>query len=116
MQKAVDGTGLIFLQTENIRFSGDSSRLTFDDTTGEIKGGSFGETIRGTDNSVDLLKGEGGNDIIVSYGGPSGSSIDVIEGGLGNDTLISVGANTKATGGSGSDYFAYGAKIGIIFK
>ena len=112
MQKAVDGTGLIFLQTENIRFSGDSSRLTFDDTTGEIKGGSFGETIRGTDNSADLLKGEGGNDIIVSYGGPSVSSIDVIEGGLGNDTLISVGANTKATGGSGSDYFAYGARSG----
>ena len=39
-------------------FSGDGSRISFDDTTGEISGGI--DVLRGTDHSIDVLKGEGG--------------------------------------------------------
>ena len=68
MQKVTGGTGLIFIQAESVRFSGDGSRISFDDTTGEISGGAFSDVLRGTDHSVDILKGEGGNDVLVSYG------------------------------------------------
>ena len=92
------GTGLIFIQAESVRFSGDGSRISFDDTTGEISGGAFSDVLRGTDHSVDILKGEGGNDVLVSYGAPN-NEMDILDGGFGADTLISLGANTKMTGG-----------------
>jgi Cadherin-like domain/Calx-beta domain/RTX calcium-binding nonapeptide repeat (4 copies) len=55
-------------------------------------------TVKGFDNSDDVINGQGGNDII---NGKSGN--DLLRGGAGNDTLFGGAGNDILRGGTGND-------------
>ena len=106
MQKAVGSNGLIAVQAENIRFSEDLVRLSFDKTDGSISVGAFNDVIKGTHFGSDNISGEVENDVLIGFGAPN-HGFDTLDGGLGNDTIVTVGSNVKARGGEGNDTFGY---------
>jgi len=57
-------------------------------------------TVRGFDNSNDVINGEGGNDLLEGRGGD-----DFLRGGDGNDTLVGGAGNDTLEGGLGADRF-----------
>jgi Ca2+-binding RTX toxin-like protein len=56
----------------------------------------------------DILKGGGGNDLIVSGFGKAQFGVDWLEGGDGDDRLISGSGNDRLVGGSGNDWLKAG--------
>ena len=103
-QKTSDSSGLIFVQSEVVRFSDDASWFEFNQTTGQIEGGIFDDQFQGTSLVTDSFSGGYGNDTLNGFGGKS-DSYDLLDGGQGDDIIIAEGGNTEARGGLGHDQF-----------
>ncbi len=85
-------------------FSGNDTIYGTSFTNGEDEGG-LGETVTG-----DLLRGLGGNDRILGYGGD-----DELWGGAGNDTLEGGDDDDVLVGGSGTDQVAGGDGNDVLY-
>ncbi|MFL2803155.1 MAG: hypothetical protein ACJ0DD_10465 [Paracoccaceae bacterium] len=103
-QKESDTSGYIYIQSEIVRFTGDSSWLSFDEVSGSLTGSISSDHMKGTSFTKDMINGDWGNDILEGFGG-LGHTYDVVDGGGGDDTIIASGNNTEAIGGEGKDVF-----------
>jgi Ca2+-binding RTX toxin-like protein len=65
-------------------------------------------TVKGFDNSNDVINGQGGNDTLYGLSGN-----DLLRGGIGNDTLIGGRGNDYLVGGAGADYFSFGTSSDV---
>ncbi|MDX2215456.1 MAG: choice-of-anchor L domain-containing protein [Oculatellaceae cyanobacterium bins.114] len=66
-------------------------------------------TVKGFNNSADVINGQGGNDRLEGLSGNDilrgGAGTDTLLGGDGDDTLVGNAGSDRLTGGSGSDAF-----------